>query len=130
MLARSHAGERLAAGSVLLSLAAAYGLDLKLAREATDDEVSKAFRRVTRRVHPDKGGAAADAQRLNAARDAWVAASKNSKGRGLPAQPTQAPAAAAAALAPACAGFRVRSVAVLLTYQSWLWQTAAQRNGV
>ena len=67
-------------------------------------------------VHPDKGGAAADAQRLNAARDAWVAASKNSKGRGRPAQPTQAPAAAAAALAPACEGFRVRSVAVLLTY--------------
>ena len=33
--------------SVLLSLAAAYGLDLKLAREANDDEVSKAFRRVS-----------------------------------------------------------------------------------
>ncbi|CAE7470127.1 unnamed protein product [Symbiodinium sp. CCMP2592] len=111
--------------SVLLSLAAAYGLDLKLAREASDDEVTKAFRRVTRRVHPDKGGAAADAQRLNAARDAWLTATTNSKGRGRPAQASQAPAAAAAALAPACDGFRVRSVAVLLTYQSWLLTDSA-----
>ena len=104
--------------SLLLSLAAAYGVDLKLAREACDDDVMKAFRRVSRRVPPDKGGVAADAQRLNAARDAWAAASKTSKGRGRPAKAAQAaPAAAAAAagLAPVCEGFRVRSVAALLT---------------
>ena len=72
--------------SLLLSLAAAYGVDLKLAREACDDDVTKAFRRVSRRVPPDKGGVAADAQRLDAARDAWAAASKTSKGKG-PAGP-------------------------------------------
>ena len=114
--------------SLLLSLAAAYGVDLKLAREACDDDVTKAFRRVSRRVPPDKGGVAADAQRLDAARDAWAAASKTSKGRGRPAQAAQAaPAAAAAAagLAPVCEGFRVRSVAALLTYQSWVLTDSA-----
>ena len=69
-----------------------------------------------------------DAQRLNAARDAWAAASKTSKGRGRPAKAAQAaPAAAAAAagLAPVCEGFRVRSVAALLTYQSWVLTDSA-----
>ena len=114
--------------SLLLSLAAAYGVDLKLAREACDDDVTKAFRRVSRRLPPDKGGVAADAQRPNAARDAWAAASKTSKGRGRPAQAAQAaPAAAAAAagLGPVCEGFRVRSVAALLTYQSWVLTDSA-----
>ena len=114
--------------SLLLCLAAAYGVDVKLAREACDDDVTKAFRRVSRRVPPDKGGVAADAQRLNAARDAWAAASKTSKGRGRPAQAAQAAptaAAAAAGLAPVCEGFRVRSVAALLTYQSWVLTDSA-----
>ena len=84
-----------------------------------------AFRRVSRRVPPDKGGVAADAQRLNAARDAWAAASKTSKGRGRPAQAAPAAAAAAAGLAPVCEGFRVRSVAALLTYQSWVLTESA-----
>ena len=111
--------------SLLLSLAAAYSFDLKLAWEACDEDVTKAFRRVSRRVPPDKGGVAADAQRLNAARDAWAAASKTSKGRGRPAQAAQAAPAAAAGLAPVCEGFRVRSVAALLTYQSWVLTDSA-----
>ena len=36
--------------------------------------VQKAFRKVSGKVHPDKGGSAEDSQRLNAARDAWQAA--------------------------------------------------------
>ena len=52
---------------VLLALAASYGLLLHLNRDSADDAVSSAFRRAIKRVHPDKGGAVADAQRLQTA---------------------------------------------------------------
>ena len=74
--------------------------------------MQKAFRKVSGKVHPDKGGSAEDSQRLNAARDAWQAALRGPpRGRPRPAAP------AAAVVEPR--GFRVQSEAVLLTYQSW-----------
>ena len=74
---------------VLLSLAAAYGLDLQVNRDSTDDTIKDAHRRVVRRAHPDKGGVLADAQKLQAAKDDWDAACKLNKTRGRPPQPSQ-----------------------------------------
>ncbi|CAE7446150.1 unnamed protein product [Symbiodinium microadriaticum] len=79
--------------TLLLALARAYGVDTAVSRESADADLQKAFRKLSRHVHPDKGGNPEDAQRLSAARDVWEAAQR---------------------------GLRVRSVAVLLTYQSWL----------
>ena len=47
---------------VLLTLAALYSLRLDVARESADDVVTRAFRRVALKVHPDKGGLLAHAQ--------------------------------------------------------------------
>ena len=98
--------------TLLLALAQAYGLEVSVSRESADADIQKAFRKVARRVHPDKGGSAADTQRLNAARDAWSAAQRG-RGRGRPAAPT--------AVAEPGSGLHVRLQyeAVLLTYQSW-----------
>ena len=62
---------------VLKDLAKKYRVQLALTRDATEDEVLKAFKRVVCKAHPDKGGTKEDAQRLNAAKDAWDQAKKN-----------------------------------------------------
>ena len=41
--------------TLLLALAGAYGLQVTLTRESTDVEVTRVFRRVSIKVHPDKG---------------------------------------------------------------------------
>ena len=50
--------------SVLLFLAAEFGLDLRLSRDSPDSVVSSSYRRVAREVHPDKGGNANTAKEL------------------------------------------------------------------
>ena len=104
--------------TVLLGLATAYGLHVEVTRDSADDVVEKTYRKVSRSVHPDKGGSATDAQRLNTARDGW----KEARRAGQPAhRPMRRPAAAplhtgALVDTGAC---RVHATAVLLTYQSW-----------
>ena len=41
---------------VLLSLAAAYGVAVDIKRDSEDEAVVRAYRSVSSRVHPDKGG--------------------------------------------------------------------------
>ena len=97
--------------TLLLALARTYNVAVDVTRDSVDADVQRAFRKVARKVHPDKGGSAEESQRLNAARDAWQAA-LSGPSRGRPR-----PAAAPAVAEPS--GLRVRSEAVLLTYQSW-----------
>ena len=79
--------------AVLRALCATYSLACGANRDSTEDEVSATFRRVARRVHPDKGGDKAAAQQLNAARDACLAAraGKGQAGRPQGAQAPQPP---------------------------------------
>ena len=72
--------------SILLLLARAHGLALGISRESPDPAVLTAFRRVSRKVHPGRGGSLAESQRLNAARDAWDEARRRPQGLGRPAQ--------------------------------------------
>ena len=69
---------------VLLALAAVYGLVVNVSRDSADDAVKAAYRRVVRRAHPDKGGAVADAQRLQAAKEAWDTALGAKRARAPP----------------------------------------------
>ena len=110
--------------TLLLALARAYGVAAVVSRESADADVKKAFRQLARRVHPDKGGNPADAQRLNAARDAWEAAQRGGPQRGRPAPAAAVPATVVDARAPG--SLCVHSEAVLLTYQSWLPESATQ----
>ena len=93
---------------VLLALAASYRLLLHFNRDSADAAVSAAYRRVIKRVHPDKGGAVADTQRLQTAKEAWDAGRLGSAGGRCPQEaPSQTsvveaaePDQAATALAP------------------------------
>ena len=60
--------------SLLRTLAAAYGVALTLTRDAPDKDVSGAYRKVSLKTHPDRGGKAEDQTALNNAHDAWEAA--------------------------------------------------------
>ena len=108
---------------VLKSLAAKYTIDLQLSRDSSDADVKKAFRKVSLKAHPDKGGAVADFQKLSLAKDCWQDACKNKAPRGRPAKPeSQRPKSGKPwfVVSPedrkVC---RVRGAAVLFTYQSF-----------
>ena len=68
--------------SLLRTLAVAYGVALTLKRDAPDKEVSGAYRKVSRKTHPDRGGKTEDQTSLNNAHDAWEAAKRAAKPRG------------------------------------------------
>ena len=62
---------------VLRDLAAKYNVSLSLTRDSSTKDVEKAFRKVSCKAHPDKGGLLADFQRLSATNDAWQDLLKN-----------------------------------------------------
>ena len=109
--------------SLLKTLAAAYSVTLKLTRESSDAEVRTAFRKVSRKVHPDQGGSVADQTALNSARDVWETALKEAAGKhGGDHRLDKGLATTTAQQADADgdkAGFRVRALGVLLTYQKF-----------
>lgn len=103
--------------SLLLALAQQYRVRVTLSRDSADHVVEAAFRSVVKKVHPDKGGAVGDAQRLQQAREEW----KGAKAKGP--RPGRRPVTVAAAVLTAGEretqsrkSFRIRSSAVLLTY--------------
>ena len=49
---------------VLLSIAALYSVRLQLTRDSLDDVCTKAFKKLSLKVRPDKGGSLARAQLL------------------------------------------------------------------
>ncbi len=55
--------------TLLKSLAGIYALVLGLTRDSTEVEVKAAYRKVSRRAHPDRGGTPEHQKTLNAARD-------------------------------------------------------------
>ena len=57
--------------SLIRALAVQYHVLISLSRESSDGEVTKAFRKVALKAHPDKGGREEDFKKLNAARDFW-----------------------------------------------------------
>jgi hypothetical protein len=52
---------------LLLSLAQAYQVVLAINRDSAKAAIQKAFRKVSVKVHPDKGGSTTDFQRLTVA---------------------------------------------------------------
>ena len=75
---------------VLLTLAAFYTVQLTVTRESIDEEVLKAFKRISLKAHPDKGGRLEHCQLLNSAKDTWDAARRGKKaGRPSPQQAEQ-----------------------------------------
>ena len=109
---------------VLKTLAGKYKVKLTLSRDSADREVSAAFKRVSLRAHPDKGGEKADFQSLSAANDSWQELLKQRGAPGRPRSHTRVPRASAAVVSVLGTSserrkFRVASQAVLLTYQGF-----------
>ena len=119
--------------TVLLALAAAYGVSVTVTRESPDAALLRAYRRLLLRVHPDKGGTGDDQRTLQGARETWEKARHNAAGR---PKAKSAPKRAARARPTAPShdnhpgvpsndlalpgakkkGFRIRALGVLLTY--------------
>ena len=69
---------------LLKAAASTHGLQTKVTRDSTDREFTKAFRTVSLRAHPDKGGNTAAYQALTEAYDAWQKLVKDKAGVGRP----------------------------------------------
>ena len=118
--------------SLLRELGQRCGVAVSVTRDSEPQEVSRAFRSVARRVHPDKPtGSKPYFQRLSATHDAWADLQKARRPPGRPLQPRAKakPALAAGGEAmvplvpPSATGekavFRFQARAVLLTYQGF-----------
>ena len=105
--------------TLLKTLAATYGVALQLKRDSTDAEVNKAFRSVSRRVHPDQGGSVADQTRLNAARDDWQDTVQQAAGKHGRRGAAHTGGQDLATAPEKRKEFQVQSTGVLLTYQKF-----------
>ena len=72
---------------ILLALAAQYQVSSKISRDSADKEILAAYRRVAKKVHPDKGGKKEDQQKLQDAKVEWEAAVATASKRGRQTQP-------------------------------------------
>ena len=111
---------------LLKSLASKYKLLLELSRDSSDNDVKKAFRKVSLKAHPDKGGDVADFQKLSATNNSWQDLCKNTAAPGRPPKAEKAKrqrpkvGKALSVVAPDEEKvFRVCGTAVLFTYQSF-----------
>ena len=118
---------------LLKEMAAIYTLTLSVARDSPDPAVRTAYRKVSVKAHPDRGGDADHQRQLNAAYSAWEAAAKAKQAHGGKGRKGKAAkekggnggcADASPGLLHLCSGrgelgFRFQSAAVLLTYQKF-----------
>ncbi len=114
--------------SLLKVLALAYKCLLQLTRESSDKDVASAYRTVSRKTHPDKGGKAADQKRLNGAHDNWRREVQKAPGKGGKRTAKNNGDSGGVVVAPLVprgspsgtrAEYRINSEGVLLTYQGF-----------
>ena len=93
--------------TLLLLLSATYVVPISICRDSPDEVVLGAYRKVVRKVHPDRGGLLADAQKLTAARDNWDTARRSKKSAGRPRKEDakQAPSKDLSQLTAVCVSF-------------------------
>lgn len=103
--------------TVLLEVARLYCLSTGVKRESTDKDLEAAFKRVSLKAHPDKGGCNTSFQKLIAAREKWQSAGDPETNKvGRPKKDTAA-AEIHGVLPGLKSAYRVQSSGVLLTYQ-------------
>ena len=112
--------------SLLKTLAAIYGIAVNVTRDSADKDVSSAYRRVSRKAHPDHGGQPEHQTELNNAHDVWQKAKLDAKGKHGGSRKEAAASSSSTAVATVRArrqiekkDFRVRGTGVLLTYQKF-----------
>lgn len=122
--------------TLLNKVACVYAVVLGITRDSSDGDVRQAYRKLSKKCHPDKGGKPEHQQSLNAAFDAWedtqrAAKEKASQKAGASARRQRERGPEAAALVSTRGQnfgkeFRFQGGACLLTYQSFgekdVWQ--------
>lgn len=103
--------------AVLLLLARRYKLVLEANRDSSVEQLTKAYRRVVLKAHPDKGGRKVDAQTLQAAKETWDKARKGSEAKG--GRPSAGSDAGVLVCTTNRKAYRVTAQVVLLTYQGF-----------
>ena len=68
--------------ALIRTLAVKYGVRVDVTRESADMAILKAYRTLSRKVHPDKGGSEEDQKQLNASHDLWQDALRDRGARG------------------------------------------------
>ena len=76
---------------VLLSLAAAHSVSVGVNRDSEEKALLTAYRLVAKKVHPDKGGTKKEFTKLQAAKETWEKALKETAPRGRPRPATANP---------------------------------------
>ena len=105
--------------TLIKALAVIYGLAVGLTRESTDVQVRAAFKKVSCKAHPDRGGTTEHQTGLNTARDAWEDALR-SKVRGKHPRGKDPHNGVAVAVAKRdTKTHRFQGLGVLLTYQKF-----------
>ena len=66
--------------TLIRSLALLYGCCVTVSRESLDADMRKAYRTVSKKVHPDRGGDTEDQKRFNAAYREWCDAAFHKTG--------------------------------------------------
>ena len=106
--------------TLIKAIAVIYGLAAGLTRESTDVQVRSAFKKVSRKAHPDQGGTTEHMTGLNTARDTWEEALRSSKGPGKHPRGKDPQDGAATAVGKRdTKAHRVQGQGVLLTYQKF-----------
>jgi hypothetical protein len=77
--------------TVIKYLAGVYGVAADVNRDSKDDVLRKAYRKLSVKVHPDKGGKSEEQAFLNGAYEAWLAANQAQTGKPK-ASPARSPA--------------------------------------
>ena len=78
--------------SLLIRLAKLYSIVLDITRDSADVDIRRAFKKVSRKAHPDRGGSGEHQQTLNDTHAAWEQSQRDAKGRGRGRQrPTATP---------------------------------------
>ena len=123
--------------TLLNSLANVYAVVLGITRESPDGDVHRAYRKLSKKCHPDKGGKRGHQQSLNAAFDTWEGAKRAAKDKATQKardtaqrQQERGPEGAAIVVTRGrnfTKEFRFRGAACLLTYQSFGEQGVWQR---
>ena len=104
---------------ILVAFAAQYQVSVTISRDSSGKDILATYRRVVKKVHPDKGGKKEDQQKLQDAKVEWEAAIANARKRGRPnqAHAKKDDAATDVALDVVVTGsYEVHARGVLLTY--------------
>ena len=103
---------------ILIAFATQYHVALTLTRESADKDILAAYRRLLKKVHPDKGGKKEDQQKLKAAKDAWSNAASNASQGGRPQKgtTTKHPDADNDVLDVVEKAYQIQAQGVMLTY--------------